>query len=111
MSLLLKSCFVFAVFTLLMISAAFAGGSRHGNCNAVVDGEITRLNIDRTDITSIELDRRTQSTQGDEVVVGYNAWVRLNSCKGALIVALDKSCRVRQVYTRSECRIDGVKHF
>ena len=92
-------------------STAFADGSRRGNCSASVEAELDRLNVNRSNIASISISRRTRTQGENEVTDGYDAWVRFKSCKGALIVQMRTSCRVRGSYSRGECRVDGVKHW
>lgn len=111
MTWLMKSVVVITICMLLAVSAAFAGGTRHGNCGAAVEAELDRLNVNRSDVDSISYSRRTQTIQDDEVTVGFDAWVRFKSCKGALVVPMRTSCRVRGSYTRGDCKVDGVKHW
>lgn len=96
----------------MMSSDAHAGKGRWSYCQSTVEAEIDRLTINRADVTGITFDRKTRSSgNSDEVTVGINAWVKLNSCQGAVIVDLHTNCKVRQVYTRGQCRVDGVKSF
>ncbi len=111
MTWFMKSVVVITVCMLLTVSAALAGSSRHGKCEATVETELSRLNIDRTDIASISMNRQTRSQGDNEVTSGYDVWVRFKSCKGVLVVPMRTSCRVRTSYTRGECKIDGVKHW
>jgi len=109
MTWLMKSLVVIAACTLLMVSATFADDYRRGHCSAAVETELDRLNVNRSDITSLSINRRTR-TQGDnEVTDGYDAWVRFKSCKGALVVPMRTSCRVRGSYMRGECGFSGIK--
>ncbi len=46
----------------------------------------------------------------DGVVIGYNAWSRLNSCRsGYLVIEMHLDCSVAQIYTFGECRVKGVE--
>ena len=36
-------------------------------------------------------------------VLGYDAWVRFNSCDGNLVVELNPWCQFRQAYWRGDC--------
>ena len=47
----------------------------------------------------------------DDFVIGVNAWVYLKSCPGSVVVDMDTTCRVRQGYSRGDCRIKGIEHF
>ena len=77
-------------------------------CESVVDQQLDRLNVDRAEIEKLFYTRQYRRVRGDERVVGTDAWVRFHSCKGYLVIDLDNFCRVRQVYTRGECKIPGV---
>jgi hypothetical protein len=115
MKRILKSLLALAFLSPILASAlgteADARG-RWGHCQSAVDAEIDRLAINRADIAGITFDRKTQSSgDGDNRTVGINAWVKLNSCKGSIVVDMRTNCKVRQVYTRGECRVDGIKGF
>lgn len=46
----------------------------------------------------------------DGVVVGYNAWSRLNSCRsGYLVIEMHLDCSMVQMYTFGECRVKGIE--
>ncbi len=104
----------FLVFVSTLLIGPVADGAfinrPYSRCEAVVDQRLDQINVDRTDIKKIFYTRRYQSwsaDQGDRVV-GTNAWVQFHSCKGYLVIDLDILCRVRQVYTRGQCKIPGI---
>ncbi len=79
-------------------------------CEAVVDQRLDQINVDRTDIKKIFYTRKHRGRGANEgdVEQGTIAWVRFHSCKGYLVIDLDYFCRVRQVYTRGQCKIPGI---
>ena len=96
--------------TLLALLPAPVLGAGH-RCQPVVDDLLARLDIAASDIRRIQYSPQIKYIRGDENsrTVGFDAWVRFQSCPGALIVDLTTACRVRQVYTRGPCRFPGVK--
>ncbi len=101
---------------LVLASIPLFGNLAHGawknppytRCESVVDQQLDRLNVDRAEIERLFYTQQYRRVRGDERVVGTDAWVRFHSCKGYLVIDLDNFCRVRQVYTRGECKIPGV---
>ena len=75
---------------------------------AVYGQQLDRLDVDRADIEKLFYTKQYRDVRGDVRVVGTDAWVRFHSCKGYLVIDLDSFCRVRQVYTRGQCKIPGI---
>ena len=102
----------FLVFVSTSLIGSVADGAfvnpPYSRCEAVVDQRLDQINVDRTDIKKIFYTRQTRSVRGEERTVGTDAWVQFHSCKGYLVINLNNSCRVRQVYTRGQCRIPGI---
>jgi hypothetical protein len=86
-----------------------SGGAE--KCDDAVNARLDEMNIDRADITKTSYVRRMETRSGDTVTVGYDVWITLNSCGSSLIIDVTRDCRVRQVYTRGECKMEGLKHF
>lgn len=76
-------------------------------CVAKVSERLDRLNVSPSDISGIFYDAQHHRGRNSDRVVRILAWVSLQSCKGYLIVDLSPHCRVRQVYGRGECDLDG----
>lgn len=87
--------------------------ARPEDCLPVVHQQIDRLGL--KDVRGIDLSRRLSPGGGfhgdDTRIVGFDAWVRLERCQGAVVVDMTPECWVRQVYTRYHCNIDGLPHF
>lgn len=44
-------------------------------------------------------------------IFGVDAWVRLNSCSGWLVLNMSKGCFLRQAYTRGDCKVEGLAKY
>ena len=80
-------------------------------CHKPTEEILQRLEVAPKDIKEISVVPRRESHRSGWVVKGYDAWVRLQSCGGALILDFTRHCRERQVYTRGDCKLAGVKSF
>ena len=100
------------VFTSVLL-AGCATYKAYNDCDAAVDRRLDRLEISRGDVKKITFMTQIQTTgkNGDTKERGVDAYVRLHSCRGSLVIDMDEMCNVRQVYTRGKCDIPGVKHF
>jgi hypothetical protein len=78
-------------------------------CAAAVDQEITRIGLSPDRIENIAIGS-TMSDGDNARIVGYNAWVRVKSCDGTLVIDMRRNCQVRDTYTLKNCEIVGVKH-
>ncbi len=103
----------FLVFVSTLLIGPVADGAfinrPYSRCEAVVDQRLDQINVDRTDIKKIFYTRQSRGGGRDGMrTVVTNAWVQFHSCKGYLVIDLDNFCRVRQVYTRGQCKIPGI---
>ena len=104
----------FLVFVSISLIGPVADGAfinpPYSRCETVVNQRLDQIKVDRTDIRKIFYTRQHRSGGGDngDRVVGTDAWVQFHSCKGYLVIDLNNSCRVRQVYTRGQCKIPGI---
>ena len=82
-------------------------------CRAETDEHLMSLPISSDDIKSVKmLDRNADDVQAiSSGKPGHEAWVRLNSCPGWLIIELSKHCTPRQSFTRGDCDIEGIKGY
>lgn len=44
-------------------------------------------------------------------ITGYESWFSFNECRGNLVIHVNKSCTFAQVYTTTECEIEGIPHY
>lgn len=101
----------------IVCALAAAGAAADGGkeiplsaCSPVVEQKLTALAVNRADIDTIQMSPR-YSNQDDETnrMLGLDAWVRLKSCPGSLIIDMFRDCSVRQVYMSGRCTLPGVK--
>jgi hypothetical protein len=82
-------------------------------CRKEADEHLRTLPISASDIKRVEmLDRN--AGDGQKIVSGspgVEAWVRLKSCQGWLIIQLSKRCTPRQTFTRGDCAVEGVSGY
>ncbi len=75
-------------------------------CKATVAERLDHLNVDPSDIRKIDYVAVSGGSEGEQII-GFEAWVSLQSCKGNLVLNLSRRCRIRDVYGRGECKPGG----
>lgn len=103
-----------AVLVLAVVTSlpAFADGgrTRFSGLEPVVFRELDAAGVSRDEVTEIRFDVQRHAGRDSDRVRGILAWVRLASCdEGGLIVDMAPNGRVRQVYTRGGCQVEGVR--
>ena len=94
---------VMAAFGLLLALLTTPAEAAGASCERTVAERLDRLNVDRSDVRGIFYDAQRHGGRDNDRVVRILAWVSLQSCKGNLVIELDRHCRVRQVFSRGEC--------
>jgi len=81
-------------------------------CAVAVDRHLIRLPLAEGDVKSIRIIERVNIADdfGPEIF-GVDAWIRLNSCSGWLVVNMNAKCYVKQSYTRGDCRVEGLPNY
>lgn len=81
-------------------------------CRPEVDEHLKSLPLKIDDVKSVHMvSRNAGQTRLTTGKAGHEAWVRLNSCAGWLVIEMSKVCFPRQSFTRGACEIEGVKGF
>ena len=94
----------------LAVSPALAGN--YPRCESTVAEKLDAYRIDETDVSGIYYAARVAATgRTGRRIRGVTAWVSLDSCDGSVVIELNNSCKVRQAYTRGQCRVPGLKSF
>lgn len=89
-----------------------ASGSETAPCRGEAEEHLSSLQVAGSDIKDLRMVRRNaEATRLTTGKAGHEAWVRLNSCSGWLIIELSKGCYPQQSFTRGECKIDGISGF
>jgi len=94
----------------LLPAAALAADSKR--CAGVVDTKLAELPLGDGEVKSIRIIERVNIADefGPEIF-GVDAWVRLKSCSGWLVMNMTAKCFVRQAYTRGDCRVEGLTNY
>ncbi len=91
---------------LLLGASAYAAGQ----CEAVVKDRIGQANVDAADVRKVSyLLQRRAGNSG--LVVGVDAWVSFHSCKGSLVISMNRQCHVKQIYARGDCQFPDFSNY
>lgn len=102
---------ILAAAALVAALGQTAFAQRHG-CGVVVDGELSRLGLDRSSVGNMTLRGLYHNLLETNAPRGYLARMRPQSCKsGYLYMEFGAVCHLAQVYTRGDCRIKDVPHY
>ena len=95
-------------------AATFMAGCTVGTgpvpCQTQINSVLAQSQIRQEEVTSIRVARHgagRRSTRNDVI----EAWVRLRSCSGHLVISMRQSCHVQQTFTRGDCQFAGVRRF
>lgn len=74
-------------------------------CKATVDKQLAEWQIPADEISGISYIKKWSGAHkhGGSHVMGVNAWISLKSCRGELVVDMDKSCLKIQAYAQGDC--------
>ncbi len=108
---IMRKYFTIASFSMVLILPF--GPIAHGAsaCETVVTERLHQLDIDMADVRSIFYSRETQRSSRRSRVIAIDAYVKFHSCKGSLVINMNRDCHVRQVYTRDECEVPGIPNY
>jgi len=100
---------LFAVNTFFASSPQAADTDR---CARQARFHLSELPLGPDDVDSMRLIAQVPlNDRGGPDVEGMEAWVRLKSCTGWLIITMSPACYVRQSYTRGDCRVEGLPNY
>jgi len=79
-------------------------------CQAQVDAALQKHAISPSDVKSMKV---TARSRGGKAANNFrlDAWVRLNSCSGYVMVNMTRGCLVQQSYTTGDCKIEGLPSY
>ena len=95
----------------IIATSSLPSAAAEPRCLAKVDSVLDELGITDDRRREITVVPRIVTTRDGSYVAGYDAWVRLESCGGAVIVDMRRNCAVKQTYTRGDCAVEGLKAF
>jgi hypothetical protein len=81
------------------------------DCTSVVEEKTSELVPDQSQIKQFSFLPTYGEDDEDTPVHGYEGWVSFNNCSGNLVIMMNKECRVKQVFTLNDCKIEGVKSY
>ena len=73
--------------------------------------ELSRVQIDQADVKSIEYAWRRRLGRRGSRIIGVDAWIRLETCDGSVVINMDRFCRVRQIYSRDGCQLPNIEAY
>lgn len=89
----------------------FSGPAIAAPCETAVADRLAEVGINQGDVRVVDIRAVVEDRGEGKSLLGWQAWVRFQSCTGALIVDLTDYCYVQQVYTRDGCRQAGVSNW
>jgi hypothetical protein len=96
----------------LMLAATPAFGGNTPRCESTVAERLAEYGIGGGEVSGIYYVAKVVAPgRTGRRIRGVTAWVSLVSCEGSLVIDLNNSCRVKQAYTRGQCRLPGLKNF
>lgn len=99
-----------AGLAVLLLSALPAQASER--CHKEVVDYLEELPLAEGEVKSLRLMERTNiSDDFGPDIFGVDAWIRLNSCSGYLVINMTKGCFVKQAYTRGDCSVQGLSNY
>jgi len=92
-------------------SHAFASSYRSKECKASIQEIYENIDIGKLTLKSESFLPIYGGFSDSGAIAGFETWYSFNECKGNLVIHVDKSCTFAQVYSTSECEIEGVPHY
>ena len=97
-----------AVFLGLTLAAAPLAAA----CMDVFEEKLAEMGVADNDIQSIEVTAtRNASAGAGSSVRAYQAWTRLASCDGYVVVSVSNMCTYRDAHTTGDCRMGGMSAY
>lgn len=79
-------------------------------CEAKIIETLGAQGVPQSDVQSIKVTRAGGGGKSP-TNSSYDAWVRLKTCSGYLMLALTRSCYVQDTYTKGDCQISGMPGY
>ncbi|GAB4374396.1 MAG: hypothetical protein Kow00114_36950 [Kiloniellaceae bacterium] len=81
-------------------------------CAGKVNAYLASLPLTPDAVKSIRIIEKVNiSDDFGPAILGVDAWVRLNSCSGWLVINMTAKCYIKQSYTRGDCRVEGLPSY
>ncbi len=95
----------------LVLAGTPALAGKYPRCEATVAERLGEYGISGADVAGIDYVPQIRAGRTTKSVRGVTAWVSLNVCKGSVVIEMNTRCRVKQAYTRGQCRVPSLKSF
>lgn len=79
-------------------------------CQAQIDSALQQHGVAADDVESMKVVKQSRGARSPSNYA-LDAWIRLKSCDGYVMVNMTRSCHVQQVYTTGDCKIDGMPSY
>ncbi len=81
-------------------------------CHKETIDNLEELPLAQGDVKSLRIIERINIADdfGPDIF-GVDAWVRLHSCSGFLVLNMTKACFLKQAYTRGDCKVQGLPNY
>ncbi|MGD1879698.1 MAG: hypothetical protein ACFB13_19625 [Kiloniellaceae bacterium] len=110
-ALLTRALFAGALLGAALLPAGLQAADTQ-RCADKVDAHLASLPLKPGEVKSIRIIEQVNIADDfGPAILGVDAWVRLNSCTGWLVVNMTAKCYIRQSYTRGDCRIEGLPSY
>ena len=98
-----------ALFLVLPLSGCVKPGSVI-ECLPQVNQALRQMSIPASNVRSMSMHRkpRGRNTRSGSAM---DAWVRLNSCSGNVVVVLTRKCYFQHAYTAGDCSVAGLPRY
>lgn len=103
----IRAAFAAAGFALFALSA---NAATH-RCASVVRAELAKAGIVDADVRTIRITQQRRQIRDNYRVVGFDGYVKFESCPGTFVVNMRTDCGPRTVYTTGMCSFEGVPSY
>ena len=81
-----------------------------GPCETVAAERLGGLGIAATEVKGISMIEVVDNPEFG-TTSEWQAWAKLQSCPGNVVIKMTPRCRFKGAYTRGECRFDNIAHY
>ena len=79
-------------------------------CEAQIMKALAAASVQESDVRSIKVTRGGGGGKSS-TNSSYDAWIRMNSCSGYVMISMTRSCHVHSTYTKGDCRFSGLPAY
>ncbi len=90
----------------LLLAMTLSSGPAAAQCETQIDQALLESSVPKDDVKSVKV---MKQGKGGMSASNYklDAWIRLKSCSGYLMVSMTRHCVVQQIYTTGDCSVSG----